>query len=288
MRAGIWPKALLEATIEGPKRYGMGGYERYLLYRLATETGLRADEIRTLTVGAFDFDELTVTVKAGYSKHREKDILPLKKSSDLHAKLKEFFSGKMPGVKAFGGTYKQLTNSTADMLKRDLSDAGIPYIDDNGKVLDFHGLRHSFITNLRNAPSRVAQSLARHKSSAMTDRYTHIRLHDERAALETLPDFSQPSKRKQEAVATGTDDKPIDSTDTTDKSLSKSCFPRAPIRSNTDNSGKKNLDSVQKMVLCVRNEGALRTVDPILKVQFFLFHRPACIRVFDRTFDVVC
>jgi hypothetical protein len=65
-------------------------------------------------------------------------------------------------------------------------------------------LRHTFVTNLSHAPSRVAQSLARHKSSAMTDRYTHVRLNDERAALNLLPDLTvEPNSEK--ARATGTD-----------------------------------------------------------------------------------
>jgi integrase len=56
------------------------------------------------------------------------------------------------------------------MLQEDLKAAGVAYVDDTGRVLDFHGLRHSFVTNLSHAPSRVAQSLARHKTSAMTDK----------------------------------------------------------------------------------------------------------------------
>jgi hypothetical protein len=38
-------RRLLETTIGGPKRYGMAGYERHLLYRVAAETGLGANEI---------------------------------------------------------------------------------------------------------------------------------------------------------------------------------------------------------------------------------------------------
>ena len=76
------------------------------------------------------------------------------------------------------------------MLRQDLEAAGVAYVDNRGRVLDFHGLRHSFVTNLSHAPSRVAQSLARHKTSAMTDRYTHVRLNDERAALQMLPDLT--------------------------------------------------------------------------------------------------
>jgi len=90
------------------------------------------------------------------------------------------------------------------MLRGDLEAAGVAYVHDRGRVLDFHGLRHSFVTNLSHAPSRVAQSLARHKTSAMTDRYTHVRLNDERAALEMLPDLTaRPSD--EQARATGTD-----------------------------------------------------------------------------------
>ena len=219
-------------------------------------SGLRANEIRTLRIGAFDFDNLTVSVEAGYSKHRQKDTLPLK--SDLAAELKEFFKGKMPSVKAFGGTYKRLTKKTAPMIKADLEATGIAYIDDNGKVFDFHSVRHTFITNLRSAPSRVAQSLARHKSSAMTDRYTHIRVHDERAALETLPDLSLPSK-EQQAKKTGTDDKPVNAVG---DFLLDSCFQGAKVRSNAQASGKKSVLSIQKTPLCVNNKGTGRTENP--------------------------
>jgi integrase len=41
---------------------------------------------------------------------------------------------------------------------------------------------------------------------AMTDRYTHVRLHDERAALDNLPDLSAPSSEQQRVLKTGTDD----------------------------------------------------------------------------------
>jgi integrase len=61
-------RQLLETTVAGPERFGMSGYERSLLYRFAAETGLRANEVRKLKVGDFDFENMTVTVKAGYNK----------------------------------------------------------------------------------------------------------------------------------------------------------------------------------------------------------------------------
>ncbi len=244
-------RRLLERTAAGPVRKGMTGHERSLLYRFAAETGLRAKEIRTLTTGCFDFDNLTVTVKAGYSKHRREDVQAIR--PELAAMLKEFFGNKMPGVKAFGGTYKRLTDKTAVLLKLDLADAEIPYLDDNGKVFDFHAFRHTFVTSLRSVSSRTAQALARHQSSEMTDRYTHVRLTDERAALDVLPDYGAPSSKKQKAVKTGTDD--------SGASLSKSCFLGEQQQQNRTITNRQNPDAAQKTALCVKNERAELTLN---------------------------
>ncbi len=201
-------RRLLEATAAAPERFGMSGYERCLLYRFAAETGLRANEIRSLKVGDFDFDNLTVTVKAGYSKRRREDVQPLR--PDAATVLREFFRGKMPNVKAFGGTRKQLTKRTSDMLKADLADAGIPYIDDAGRYADFHSLRHttSSLLAASGVHPKVAQSIMRHSDINLTmSRYTHTLTGQEAQAVAGLPDFSLPSSQKQ--IATGTDDKVI-------------------------------------------------------------------------------
>lgn len=66
-----------------PIRQGMPGAERAVLYTLALEAGLRRNELRTLTWIAFalDADQPTVTIAATNSKHRERDVLPLKAST---------------------------------------------------------------------------------------------------------------------------------------------------------------------------------------------------------------
>jgi integrase len=196
-------RRLIATTAASGEAFGMDGPERSLLYRFCAETGLRASEARTLTVGSFDLDGLTVCVRAGYSKHRETDTVPLRR--DLAEALRGHLSGRLPATKAFGGRYHKLTDRTSEMLQADLAAAGVAYVDDRGRVFDFHGLRHSFVSNLKHAPSRVAQSLARHKTSAMTDRYTHVRMNDERAALDVMPDLTaRPSDDR--IRATGTDD----------------------------------------------------------------------------------
>ena len=73
----------------------MTGPGRAMLYRFAVETGLRANEQRTLKVSSIDFDGCAVTVEAAYSKHRRQDTIPLR--PDTAAQLKKFVKGKPPG-----------------------------------------------------------------------------------------------------------------------------------------------------------------------------------------------
>ena len=76
-------RALLEAARTGEARIGMVGRDRAMLYTLAVETGLRANELRTLAWGGLDLksNPPTVTLEATYSKRREVDVLPLRAST---------------------------------------------------------------------------------------------------------------------------------------------------------------------------------------------------------------
>lgn len=97
------------------------------------------------------------------------------------------------------------------MLDVDLKAAEIAKEDASGKVLDFHALRHTFITRLAKSgvhPS-VARDLARHSTITLTmDFYTHTLLKDRRSALEGLPVIesvedteTSEGESKREAVA---------------------------------------------------------------------------------------
>ncbi len=194
-------RRLLKTTIAAPKRFSMTGYERYLVYRLACETGLRAKELKKLTVSSFDFESFTITVIDAYSKNRKQSVLPLRK--DTAAELQTHFANKMPLVKAFAMPYK-----TANMLKADLADAGIPYVDDSGRYADFHSLRHSTGSLLAAAGvhPKVIQSIMRHSDINLTmSRYTHIFRGQESEAVAKLPDLSFSNKQNQNPLATGTD-----------------------------------------------------------------------------------
>ncbi len=218
-------RRLLEVTKVGVKRFGMTGYERYLLYRCTAETGLRANEIRSLKISSFDFDNRFVHVSGGCTKNKREATQPLR--LDSAKELKRFFSGKMPNAKAFGGTCKELTRRTADMLKADLADAGIPYVV-NGLYFDFHALRHQTGTLLAAAGihPKVAQSIMRHGDINLTlSRYTHTLTGQEAKAVEAMPDLSLPSSKQQKIVATGTDGKSVDTIQGSQKKLTPQLTP---------------------------------------------------------------
>ena len=192
---------LLEATKRASERFGMTGPERAMLYRVAVETGLRAGELRSLKRGSFELDRdpPTVTVVAAYSKHRRKDLIPLKKQTA--ALLRDFLANKAPRTKAFKVPG---SDDTAEMLRTNLEDAGISHTDVMGRVVDFHALRHTTGSWLaaRHTHPKVIQQIMRHSTITLTmDRYTHLFRNDETEALENLPELNIPGER---VVATGT------------------------------------------------------------------------------------
>jgi len=200
-------RRLLDAAQAGPERFGMCGADRALVYRLAVETGLRSGELRSLTRDSFDLagSPPTVTVKAAYHKRRRDASLPVR--SALVALLRDHLAGKAPAALAFNMPDRR---RGAAMIREDLSDAGMAARDGAGRVLDFHCLRHTFITNLAagGVHPKTAQSLARHSTITLTmDRYTHQYAGGELAALAVLPDLDDRPSAKA-VRATGTYDAP--------------------------------------------------------------------------------
>ncbi len=98
-----------------------------LIYELALTTGLRANELRTLEKRSFDLDngKPTVTVKAGHSKHRREDVVPL--LVELAGRLRAHLANKLPTARAF-----TVPSRMAEMLFADLERAGIPKVTSRG------------------------------------------------------------------------------------------------------------------------------------------------------------
>jgi len=198
-------RSLLSRTQDEPPRFGMTGPERALVYLLAVESGLRASELASLRCADFDFTGTppTVTIRAAAAKSGRDKIIPLR--AGTAAQVKEISREKLPTANVFS---MPPSHATARMVRRDLEAAGIPYEDESGRKADFHALRHTFITFLKQGRvhSKTMQTLARHSTAALTlDCYTHSYQADEVAAIENLPELSPEPPQASSSRATGTD-----------------------------------------------------------------------------------
>jgi integrase len=181
-------RRLLTATAAGPKHHALTGPERTMIYRVALETGLRANEIRHLTPASFDFEACRVYLPGTYTKNGKAADLPLK--PDTAAALRAFLADKAPDARPFA-----VPSQPARMMRLDLKAAGIEYVV-NGEQADFHSLRHTFITNVgrTGAPVFDVMKLARHSDVKMTLGYTHGVQDAEENAINALPDLTAAPK----------------------------------------------------------------------------------------------
>jgi len=197
-------------------------------------------------------DKGTVTVQAGYSKRKREDILPLR--PDTAAELRGFLSDKLPDARAF-----RVPDKPVKMLRADLTDAGIAYVDDAGRYADFHALRHTTGSWLaaNGVHPKVAQAIMRHSDINLTmSRYTHIFRGQEAAAVAKLPDLTTPDRQSQKA--TGTDGKCVDARFDLAENLAFSCAGKAThIQAST---GATPTGAIENTVL--KANGGIRTHNP--------------------------
>jgi len=96
--------------------------------------------------------------------------------------MREYLQGRKASDTLWPGSWWR---RSAEMFQRDLRDAQIEPVDEEGRVLDFHGQRTTFITSLARAdvaPAK-AQRLARHTDINLTmGVYTDLQLEDLHAA----------------------------------------------------------------------------------------------------------
>jgi integrase len=165
---------------------GYSGELRARAYLMSFFTGLRRQELASLTPRSFRLDDPRpiLTVEAACSKHRRKDTLPL--HPELVALLREWTRDMEPDEPLFPRLDRK---KTWLMVKKDLERIGIPYETPEG-IADFHAAgHHSHITGLvRHGATLVeAKELARHADVRQTMKYTHIGLEDQAQALAGLP-----------------------------------------------------------------------------------------------------
>jgi integrase len=176
---------LIRRTKRGGRWRRLSAADRVAMYELKFFCGLRTPEITSLTCESFSLDTNppTVTVAAAYSKHRKQDVLLL--LPELVDHLRPWLARKKPGRRLW-----KTTDKLHKMFKLDLARAGIPYVDDQGRFCDLHGLRHSFLTIIGQNPNcslKTLQTLARHSDVRITARYLHTSLAEQLDALRSLP-----------------------------------------------------------------------------------------------------
>jgi integrase len=183
--------AILQSALASPTVFrGLSGEDRHFLYLTAMTSGFRAGELARLTPESFDLGASTpvITLGAIHTKNRKPVTQPLPKETSQA--LRGYLAGKPMNIPVWAGTWFK---RAAEMLRIDLEAAGISYVDEGPDGLlyaDFHSLRHSFLTLLARSGvhPKLSQALARHSTITLTlDRYSHVQLLDEAAALEALP-----------------------------------------------------------------------------------------------------
>ncbi len=147
---------------EAERLLAVGG-PRAIVYLTAVHTGLRKGELRSLRWSDVDLGRAVIRLRAAATKAKRADTLPL--SPQLLIALRVFRQESSgTGVVFSGGVPSHHT------FRTDLEAAKIERTGPEGRKVDFHALRTTFITNLQRAgvPQRMAMALARHTDPRLT------------------------------------------------------------------------------------------------------------------------
>jgi len=157
-------------------------------YLGAATTSLRRGDLKKLEWGDLHLDvaQPFALVRAGTTKDRQPAKVYF--GRQLVAELKKMQLPAMPSNSlVLAGRMP-----TMDQMREHLKAAGIVYVDDQGRRLDFHALRMTFDTNLAIAgvPDAVRMKMMRHKSPRLTmETYTDSEKVPVAGALAKLPEF---------------------------------------------------------------------------------------------------
>ena len=175
------------------------------VYLTALTTGLRRREMSALTWGDVHLAAAKpfINVRASIAKNHKTATMFLREDVVV-------------GLRAIAGAD---TDHVFDMpgrkrFKSHLKAAGIEGKDRAGRIIDFHSLRHTFITSLSKAgvSPRVAMELARHSQIDLTMRvYTDAGMLGTADAVNCLPSWQsrRADASSQTVSATGTDPLPL-------------------------------------------------------------------------------
>ena len=157
-------------TLEEFERFMRGCEKRRTVYFLACCSGLRRGELKQLLWSDLVLEpgDSFIELRAATTKNKKGGRIPL--LPVLAALLRE---EKAKGVHVSGRVLPRGIPSVKTLTK-DLEACGITVEDERGYRVDFHALRHTFVSLLANAkvPELARMKLARHSSWKQTDGYT--------------------------------------------------------------------------------------------------------------------
>ena len=206
-------------TRNSPERFGMAGMARALLYSTAIQTGLRSNELRSLTRGKLNLTDAAPFVVAKPGGTKNKKLARQYIQPELAMELQNLVGRKLAGVTVF---QMPKEHDVADMLRADMAAARLAWlntfqepqerierdasdflqsVDSEGERLDFHSLRHTCASWLikSGADVKTVQTIMRHSDIRLTmDRYGHLFPGSEAAAIERIRwAFTQPGELRK-------------------------------------------------------------------------------------------
>jgi site-specific recombinase XerD len=178
---------LLDAARQQVPLRGLSGPDRAMLYLTAVQTGFRASELASLTVGDLNLDQdpAVAVLDGSRTKNGEEAKIPLSRA--FADSLMGWLGDRPKSALLWPGNWARYKEAGV-MLQHDLKAAGIPY-EVNGRYADFHALRKTFVTNLARSGvmPKVAQALARHSDINLTLMvYTDVEIGELMRAVERL------------------------------------------------------------------------------------------------------
>ena len=185
--------ALVKTTFEKNVLVGSSsGAERAVLYLLAGMTGLRRKELLNICWADINLSagNAFVRVPAKLAKNSKEAEQPVPPATVAILQALKAQARPNDGDRVFACLSQHV--NTAELLREDLSIAGIEAIDKDGNAICFHSLRNSYISFLANSqtPAKVVQKLARHSDPRLTfNTYARTFAEAEQKAVTFLPNF---------------------------------------------------------------------------------------------------
>ncbi len=177
-------------TFDELNRLLAGSGERRVGYLAAFFTGLRRAELKALQWGDVHFDAELPFIAVRASTTKNASPAPIR----LHPQLASALMKLRPtDASAADPVFRRENVASMWMMRKDLEAAGIPFVDAQGRRVDFHSLRGTLNTHLAGKDDpQVRQKIMRHSDIKLTlDTYTDSTLLKVSEAIMTLPRFSE-------------------------------------------------------------------------------------------------